>query len=105
MFRFATTVLCYWVYLTEEDQVETRTTMKVITAGCLLGLAILCIRKAQVLYDSYTLVSECEQVKHELEKPMMDCLMYKHAVEDVLPEKKTMLHVRVGHEIPKCKND
>ena len=94
-------MLCYWVYLKD---VETGTTAKVITAGCLLGVATHCIRKGQVLFDSYALFSECEQVQNDLEKPMMDCLVYKHAVEDVLPEKKKMLHV-VDHEIPKCKNE
>ena len=96
-FFFASTVLSYWVYLKED--VETGATVKVITAGCLLGVVILSVRKAQVLFDSYTLISECEQVTNELENPMMDCLMYKHAVEDFLPEKKKILHV------VKCKND
>lgn len=96
-FFFASTVLCYWVYLKED--VETGTTAKVITAGCLLGVVMLSIRKAQALFDSHTLASECKQVKDELEKPMMDCLMYKRAVEDVLPEKKKILRVS------KCKND
>ena len=102
MFYFASSVFCYWVYLKED--VETGTAAKMITAGCLLGVAILCIRKAQALFDSHTLASECKQVKDDLEKPMMDCLMYKHAVEDVLPEKQKILRV-VDHEIPKCKND
>ena len=84
--------------------VQTATTVKVNAALCLLGVAIHCIRKAQVLFDNYTLVSECEQVKSGLENTMMACLMYKHAVEDVLPERKKILHV-VDHEIPKCKND
>lgn len=79
-------MLCYWVYIRED--VQTGTTVKGITAGCLLGVATHCIRKAQVLFDSYTLVSECKDVKKELEKPTMDCLMCKHAVEDALPEKK-----------------
>jgi len=78
--------------------------VKGITAGCLLGVATHCIRKAQVLFDSYTLVTECERVKNELEKPMMDCLMCKHAVEDALPEKKKILRV-VDHDVPKCKSD
>ena len=82
------------------EDVQSATTLKVITAVCLLGVARHCIRKVQVLFDSYTLVSECEQVKSELEKPTMACLMYKHAVEYVLPERKKILH-----EIPKCKND
>ena len=101
-FVFFSTVLCYWAYLKED--VETGTTAKVITAGCLLGGATHCIRKAQVLFDSYAFFSECEQVQNDLEKPMMDCLVYKHSVEDVLPERKKILHV-VYHEIPKCKND
>ena len=86
------------------EDIQTAATVKVITAVCLSGVATHCIRKAQVLSDSYTLVSECEQVKSELEKPTMACLMYKHAVEYVLPERKKILHV-VDHEIPKCKND
>jgi len=69
-------------------------------AGCLLGVATHCIREAQVLSHSYTLVTECEQVKNELEKPMMAYLMCKYAVEDALPEKKKILHV-----ILKCKTD
>ena len=99
MFCFFSTVLCYWVYLKD---VETGTTAKVITAGCLLGVATHCIRKGQVLFDSYALFSECEQVQNDLEKPMMDCLVYKHTVEDVLPEKILLV---VDHKIPKCKND
>lgn len=95
-------VLFYWVYMRED--VQTAATVKVITAVCLSCVATHCIREAQVLFDSYTLVSECEQVKNELEKPIMACLMYKHEVEDFLPEKKKILHV-VGQEIPKCKND
>ena len=87
-------MLSYWV----RHDVQTATTVKVITAVCLLAVATHCIREAQVLFDSYALVSECEQVKNELQKPIMACLMYKHAVEDFLPEKKKILHV-------KCKND
>ena len=102
LFCFVAIVLFYWVYMRED--VQTATTVKVITVVCLLGVATHCIRKARVLFDNYTLVNECEQVKSELEKPMMDCLVYKHAVEDVLPERKKILHV-VYHEIPKCKND
>lgn len=88
---FVSIVLCYWVYVKQD--VQTGTTVKGITAGCLLGMAILCIRKAQILSDSYTLVSECEQVKNELEKPKMAYVVYKQAVEDTLPEKRKMLHV------------
>ena len=94
-------VLFYRIYIRED--VQTATTVKVFTAVCLLGVPTHCIREAQVLFDSYTLVSECEQVKNELEKPIMACLMYKHAVQDSLPEKKNMLHV-VDHG-PKFKND
>ena len=102
LFCFVSIVLFYWVYMRVD--VQTATTVKVITAVCLLGVATHCIRMAQVLFDNCTLVNECEQVKSELENPMMACLMYKHAVEDVLPERKKILHV-VYHEIPKCKND
>jgi len=102
LFCFVSTVLCYWVYIRED--VQTGTTVKGITAGCLLGVTTHCIRTAQVLFDSYTVASECDQAKYELEKPMMACLMYKHAVEDALPAKKKILHV-VDNEIPKCKND
>ena len=102
VFSFVSIALFYWMYMRED--VQTAATVRVITAVCLLGVAIHCIRKAQVFFDNYTLVSECEQVKSELENPMMACLMYKHAVEDVLPERKKILHV-VYHEIPKCKND
>ena len=100
MFCFSSTVFYYWLYLIED--VETGTTAKGITAGCLLGVATHCIRKAQVLFDNYALVSECEQVQNDLEKPMMDCLVYKQTVEDVLPEKILLV---VDHKIPKCKND
>jgi len=72
--------------------------------GCLLGVVTHCIRKAQVSIDSYAVASECDEVKQELEKPMMACLMYKHAVEGALPEMKKILRV-VDHEILKCKND
>ena len=99
---FVSIALCYWVYIRED--VQTETTVKGITAVCVLGVATHCIREAQVLFESYTLVSECEQVRNELEKPMMSCLMYKHAVEDVLPKKKKLLNV-VDHEVPKCKTD
>lgn len=75
--------------------------VKWITAVCFLGVAKYCIRLAQVLFDSYSLVSECEQVINELEKPRMDCVMYKHTVEDFLPQQKKILHV-VDH---KCKYD
>ena len=102
VFCFVSIVLLYWVYMRKD--VQTATTVKVNTALCLLGVATHCIRKAQVLFDNYTLVSECEQVKTELENLMMACLMYKHAVEDVLSERQKILHV-VDHEIPKCKND
>ena len=95
-------MLCYWVYIKED--VQTGTTVKVITAVCVLGVASHCIRKAQVLFDSHSLVSECKEVKKELETPMKDCLVYKQVVEDILPQKKKLLIV-VGHEIPKCKND
>ena len=95
-------VLCYWVYPRED--VQTGTTVKLITYGCLLGVATYCIRKAQVFFDSYAVASECDEVIKELENPMMACLMYKHAVEDTLPEKKKMLRV-VDHKILKCKND
>ena len=53
------------------EDVQTATAVKVITAGCLLGVATHCIHKAQVLFDNYTLASECEQVKSDLENPMM----------------------------------
>ena len=59
---------------------------------------------SSVIRQSYAGTSECKQVKDDLEKPMMDCLMYKHAVEDVLPEKQKILRV-VDYEIPKCKTD
>jgi len=95
-------VLCYWVYIRED--VQTGTAVKGITVGCLLGVTTHCIRKVQALFDSYTVASECNQAKYELEKPMMACVMYKQAVEDALPAKKKILHV-VDNEIPKCKND
>jgi len=91
--------LSYWVYIKED--VETGMFVKGITAVCFLGVATHCIRKAQVLFDSYSLVSECEKVINELEKPTMDCVKYKHKVEDFLPQKKKILDV-VDH---KCKYD
>jgi len=97
---FAIGVLSYWVYIKEDVGIS----VIGITAVCFLGVATHCIRKAQVLFDSYSLVSECEQVGDELEKPRMACVMYKHTVEDFLPQKKKILHV-VDHEIPKCKYD
>ena len=102
LFYFASTVLCYWLYIRED--LQTGTTVNVIMAGCLVCTTIHCIRRAQVLLDSYAVANECDEVKKELENPMMACLMYKHAVEDALPEKKKMLRV-VDHEIPKCKRD
>ena len=95
-------VLCHWVYVKED--VETGPFVKAITAVFLLGVATHCIRSVQVFFDSCTLASECEEVKYELEKPIMACLMYNHVVENELPEKKKKLHV-VDHEIPKCKSD
>ena len=90
-------MLCYWAYVKEDVQIGT-VVKGISTGGCLLGVAILCVRKAQVLSDSYTLVSECEQVRNELEKPKMAYMVYKQAVEDTLPEKKKMLYV-VDHEL------
>lgn len=94
--------MSYWVYIKED--VETGISVKGITAVCFLGVATHCVRKAQVLSESYSLVSECEQVGNELENSRMACVMYKHMVEDFLPQKKNILHV-VDHEIPKCKYD
>ena len=94
--------MSYWVYIKEDF--ETGIFVKGITAVYFLGLTTHCIRLAQVLFDSYSLVSECEQVINELEKPRMDCVMYKHTVEDFLPQQKKILHVG-DHEIPKCKYD
>ena len=94
--------MSYWVYIKED--VETGMSVKGITAVCFIGVAAHCIRKAQVLFDSYSLISECEQVANELQKPRMACVMYKHKVEDFLPQEKKILQVG-DHEIPKCKYD
>ena len=58
VFCFVSIVLLYWVYMRKD--VQTATTVKVNTALCLLGVVTHCVRRAQVLFDNYTLVSECE---------------------------------------------
>ena len=95
-------MLGYWVYIKEDF--ETGTSVKWITAGFLLGVATHCIRKAQVLFDSFSLVFECKHVKNELENPMIDWMRFKQTVEDLLPQRKKILNV-VDYEIPKCKNE
>ena len=73
----------------------TVTTVLGVTFGSplALGMAMFCKNQAQVLLNNYMLISECEQVKHELEKANLAYMKCKLALEDTLPGEKKLLHV------------